>query len=365
MQIEFIKNGKFDVPKKEWDHINRNFSKEDIKYRIIEEMMIKDIPLPYRDITKKEAEEDFSKLLKVKKDDVIVTSKWHTRYDYEWKMSDTLIRSITTGNKSSDFFHQTERWKTNSINSPSPERTWNSVKFLNTLLNGLWTLKVESLTSESMRTLIALRKYIASQFRPSAAKVLYDHFQAKNILDFSSGWGDRLNGFLASGSTVSYYGVDPNEKLQKGYRGQIESFNRGMKFVTTEVAQAENIDYSRKFDFIFTSPPYYDIERYTYEDSQSWVRFKKFEDWTSGFLFKSIENAWKCLESGGHMVINISDVYCHHRVNKICDPMNNFIDKFEDSEYVSCWGLEMKKRPNSKSSKKGTFAEPVWIWKKS
>lgn len=364
MQIEFIKNGKFDVPNAEWERIKKNYSKEDIKHRIIEEIMIKDPPLPYLEISERDAEEDFRNLLKVKKDDLIVKQPWHTRYPYKWKMDDTLIKSVSVGNKSSNFFHQTERWKTNSINSPSPERTWNNVKFLDTLLNGLWTLPIDSLTSDTMRTLITLRKYIASQFRPSAAKVLYDHFEAKNVLDFSSGWGDRLNGFLSSGYTVSYLGIDPNKRLQPSYKKQIEKYNNGAKFVTTEVGQAENMSYDRKFDFVFTSPPYFDIERYQYDDSQSWVRFKKFEDWMSGFLFKSIENAWKSLENGGHMIINISDVYCHHRVNQICDPMNDFIDKFSDSEYVGCWGLEMKKRPNSKSSKKGSFAEPMWIWTK-
>lgn len=364
MQIEFIKNGEFSVSKREWELLNKRCSKEDIKYRIIEEIMIKDPPLPYLRISLNEALEDFKKLTKVKASDVITESEWHTRYNYKWEKSDILLKSLTVGNKSSNFFHQVERWKTNSINSPSPERVWNNVKFLDTLLNGLWTLKVDSLTSESMRTLISLRKYIASQFRPSAAKALYDYFGAKNILDFSSGWGDRLNGFLASNSGVSYYGVDPNKNLQSGYEKQIETYNSGMKFATTVVGQAEDQNYDRKFDFAFTSPPYYDIERYTYDESQSWKRFKKFEDWLEKFLLKSIDNAWNSLDSGGHLIINISDVYCHHRVNNICDPMNDFIDTLKNSEYIGCWGLEMKKRPNSKSDRKGKFAEPVWIWTK-
>ena len=32
---------------------------------------------------------------------------------------------------------------------------------------------------------------------------------------------------------------------------------------------------------------------------------------------------------------------------KICDPMNDFIDQYRDSEYRGCIGMEMAKRPNS------------------
>ena len=32
---------------------------------------------------------------------------------------------------------------------------------------------------------------------------------------------------------------------------------------------------AKKFDLIFTSPPYYTLERYTQEDNQSWKKYKK------------------------------------------------------------------------------------------
>ena len=40
--------------------------------------------------------------------------------------------------------------------------------------------------------MLGLRKYICSQFKPNAAKALYDYFNVKNVLDFSEvgviGW---------------------------------------------------------------------------------------------------------------------------------------------------------------------------------
>ena len=49
-------------------------------------------------------------------------------------------------------------------------------------------------------------------------------------------------------------------------------------------------------------------------------------------------------------MVNISDVNASSGGKKdwlkICDPMNDYIDTFEDSEYVECFGMEMAKRPN-------------------
>ena len=33
------------------------------------------------------------------------------------------------------------------------------------------------------------------------------------------------------------------------------------------------------FDTVFTSPPYFSVERYSYDDTQSWVRYKDIKDW--------------------------------------------------------------------------------------
>ena len=51
------------------------------------------------------------------------------------------------------------------------------------------------LNDKALREALSMRSYIASQFKPESAKVIYDTFQAKRVLDFSAGWGDRLVGF--------------------------------------------------------------------------------------------------------------------------------------------------------------------------
>jgi hypothetical protein len=363
-----VSNNEISISKSLWNRMNQTMSKEEIIQLISDTIEKENLPLPYRQISRMEAEKDFHELYNTDCSQLIKNGSFYSRYEYSHKFSDFYVEQSKVGNKSSDFFHQENRWKCDSINAPSPFRSWTIEKFRKTLLNALWTLKYDSVDTRKLRSAIGLRKYIASQFRPSAAKAMYQKFNAERILDFSSGWGDRLAGFLATPNAKEYYGIDPNENLQEGYRKQIEMANKLTKedkeaIVVPSPAEDAYIE-KDYFDFIFTSPPYFILERYTQEQNQSWQRYKKIDKWLEDFLFKVLRKSWDSLKSGGTMAINISDVYCNHTNNKICDPMCNFVDNFSDSEYFGCWGFKMSKRPRSKAVGEGVFAEPIWIWKK-
>ena len=188
-------------------------------------------------------------------------------------------------------------------------------------------------------------------------------------MDFSSCWGDRMSAAMACETVTDYVGIDPNKELTEGYENQIENFG-GDKFLEIYPEPAEDIlpslreeDFS--FDLVFTSPPYFIIERYTKDKNQSWQRYKKIDKWLNGFMFPVIDNSWRLLKSGGHLAINISDVYCNHTVNNICDHMNDYISVLTGAEKVDNINYRMAKRINSNSDKKGIFVEPIWIWKKN
>lgn len=368
MHHNIVSNNEIDIDPQNWDYLNNVYDKDEVKQMISDAIRDCDIPMPLRKISREDANTDFDGLLSLFSEEMIIDDSWATRYDYDPKYFtlDKVFRCKNKGNKASDYYQQYNRWLCDSINSPSPYRTWTTEKFRLTLLNALWGLKVDRVSMSTLRTCIGLRKYIASQFRPSTAKAVYDHFEAKNVLDFSSGWGDRLCGFLASGAH-SYFGVDPNERLFPQYSKMIEDYGKAGKKIELKNECAESVSYGDKtFDLIFTSPPYFNIERYTQEGNQSWKRHKKLQDWLDSFLFRAISNAWDHLESGGMMIINISDVYSLHRINRICNPMNDFISTLKGSNYYGCMGYEMRKRPNSKAmeSGKNKFAEPMWVWEK-
>jgi len=351
---------------KEWSEILQEFPKPDNSIKELVWEKTRNFQVPLVEIEEIDAKEDFEKLKNLDTSTLLKTDNLFSRYEYTWDLGNKYIDSCNVGNKSSNYFHQDIRFKCDSINSPSPYRTWNDKKFFMTLLNALWTLKVKEVTSETLRTCIALRKYIASQFRPSAAKFMYDYFKAETVLDFSSGWGDRLSGAMASDYVKSYTGIDPNKNLVENYNKQIELFGNTKNIqMIPEPAEDAIKNLNDEFDLIFTSPPYFIIERYSKDSSQSWQRYKKIDKWLNGFLFPVLENSWKLLKNGGHIAINISDVYCNHTINRICDPMNNFIDGLTNSTKVDNLNYRMMKRTNSKSDREGIFVEPNWIWKKN
>lgn len=350
----------------EWQDILLKYPKpsDEIKELIWDKT--RNISLPLVEITENECIEDFEKLKKLNTKTLVKEGNLFSRYEYKWELGTKYIDSCNIGNKSSNYFHQELRYHCDSINSPSPYRNWTEKKFFFTLCNALWSLKVKEVSADSLRSCIALRKYIASQFRPSAAKAVYEVFNSEYVLDFSSGWGDRLSGAIATPNIKKYIGIDPNKNLVENYIKQVKKFNSD-KDIQMIVGPAEEEVSKLKdtFDTIFTSPPYFIIERYSKDNTQSWQRYKKIDAWLEKFLFKTLKDCWELLKPNGILAINISDVYCNHTINHICDPMNDFISSLYNSKKEQNLNYRMAKRINSKSHKEGIFVEPIWIWKKN
>lgn len=364
---DFVIGTELFVSEDDWSDIVNQYSQEFIIQQLSNAIRDFNISLPYRNITIDEVRNEYEALLNKK--DLICDGKWVNKFEYKYPFLDKYIGISNVGNIASDYFHQIERWKCDATGYPSPQKTWETERFRLTLLKALFSLKVKEINPTVLRNIISLRKYIAAQFRPSAAKAIYDMFQAETVLDFSMGWGDRLLGAHASEYVKKYVGFDPNTNLFNGYVEQIKYYNKIGKPKTFSIfpycAEDNTIETEDKFDLVFTSPPYYDKEKYNQSEKQSYKKYKTFDSWMNNFLFKAIELRTKDLKSGGHLAINISDIYTRKKIYKICDGMNDYIASTKQFEYVGAIGLRMPKRPMSISSDiEGVFGEPIWIWKK-
>jgi len=364
-----IKHGEICITKDEWAALNIKLDKERIKKLLSSAILDNKLELPYQKISSQQASDDFLQLKNLDTSTLLIKNKFASKYDYKYSFLKSYIDSSNIGSQSSNFFQQENRFRCDSIISPSPFRVWNSEKFLNSMLGYLWSMKVKEVNNGIFRTALGVRKYVASQFKPSVAKYVYDNFAGKGrVLDFSAGWGDRLAGFYASNQTSKYVGIDPNKSVFDVYSQQSELYRSlvsDKKDVSFINSPAEDVKLDEEFDLIFTSPPYFDLERYSKDDSQSWKRYKKKDAWLDGFLFKTIGSFWNNLSNGGYLIINIADVYSHHQIQKMCDPMNDFIAKLNGSSYVGAIGMRMAQRPNSKVKSQHTLCEPMWIWKKT
>jgi hypothetical protein len=364
---DFIRNNEIWVDENNWYEMVDNYDQNFIIHQISDAIRDFEIELPYRQITLDEVQAEYLALLN--KDDLIQDGKWVNKFEYKYPFIDKYIGISNVGNKASDYFHQVERWKCDATGYPSPQKTWETERFRLTLFKALFSLKVTEINPTVLRNLISLRKYIAAQFRPSAAKAIYDYFQAETVLDFSMGWGDRILGAHASEYVKNYVGFDPNINLLAGYVDQIKFYQKigkPMKFSLVPArAEDPQIYRSEKFDLVFTSPPYFDKEKYDQSEQQSYMMYKEFDNWMQNFLFKAIELRTENLKSGGHLVINISDIYTRKKLYKICDGMNDYIASTKKFNYIGAIGLRMPKRPMSISSDTvGVFGEPIWIWQK-
>ena len=390
------------IDEKEWSYIKDTFEKQDVKESLAKVAMTYEIP--YAEISKKDAHRHYLKLKGMKHTDILVDGEWFARegteytYNLNFEGKQQYFRRLNAGNNSSNYFQQKNRWSVDGSVSPGPQRTWENEKFMTSLMGSAYSLKMPKINRNVLRTMIGLRKYICAQFKPNVSKVLYDKLRSKNVLDFSAGWGDRLAGFYASETSEYYVGIDPRKENHPIYNEQSEFYDthRSMfepkKKVEFICSPAEDVDFTKyndTFDTVFTSPPYFNVERYSYDDTQSWVKYKEINEWNEHFLQRTLKNLWCSVKSGGYLLVNISDVYTNSKWStdrgwlEICNPMNNFLSTFTDSEYQGCIGMELAKRPNSggagtaksedyteealkkaEETKDKTFCEPIWIWRK-
>ena len=383
------------IDEKEWKYILETYEKDDV----IEELSkaLHTYPCPIPEISEKDTLKSLNRLKGVKWPVLLIEGKWFPRNerDTRYELTPKYFKRDNKGNNASNGFHIENRWKVDWVRTPSGWRTWQTVKGIKTIVRAFYTLEqvLTKVDLQSIRMATTLRKYVASQFKPSIAKGFYDYFKSVNVLDFSAGWGDRLAGFYCGETTKSFVGIDPNSTNHPNYKRQVEFYKKHQTFFEEQkqveliCSPAEDVDYSKYenyFDMIFTSPPYFDVEKYSDEDTQSYKRYTTIDSWNENFLHKTIGKLIPTLKKDGILAVNIADVY-HESVKgyvDITNSMNDFI-KSQGLKYEGCIGMEMTKRFNSAGAGKAVsdyyadnlkekakitenmaFGEPIWIWKK-
>lgn len=144
-------------------------------------------------------------------------------------------------------------------------------------------------------------------FRPTVARYLYETYcpQGGRVWDCCSGYGGRVMGAVAAG--VNYVGTDVDPQTVEGNERLALELGANAT-VQVVCAPAEKYD-PGSVDFVFTSPPYFDQERYSHNDAQSWVQYgTSLEAWVEGFLRPIVRTSMRVLPVGGHMALNVADV---------------------------------------------------------
>ena len=153
----------------------------------------------------------------------------------------------------------------------------------------------------------------ASGFKCMTAKALYEKYVPKGgiIHDNCAGFGNRMLGALSSKNNYTYIATEVNsdtvESLNRlgGYIEQVTGRENSFKIIKQG---SEDFKLSKPyFDFSFTSLPYFTLERYSDEETQSVVKFPELDSWLEGYIRPTFENTYFMLKPNCRYAINIAD----------------------------------------------------------
>jgi 16S rRNA G966 N2-methylase RsmD len=138
-------------------------------------------------------------------------------------------------------------------------------------------------------------------YRPQMAKMVVTNLGATRVLDPCAGWGGRMLGSVAAGA--EYVAFEPNTETYESLLKLIKflGIEDKVRIIKDSALEMDKYDIG-EFDLILTSPPYFDLEVYSHEDTQSIKGCDTYSMWVNNFLKPLIElsishmkqNGWSC-----------------------------------------------------------------------
>jgi hypothetical protein len=179
---------------------------------------------------------------------------------------------------------------------------------------------------------------VAVNFPPMISKYIYEKYTDKckgqkviNVYDPSAGWGGRIAGAMTvqEDRHINYIGTDPNTDNFIDELG-ITRYEYLANFINTSLASGWGYEphtydvyqlgsevigkdkkfkkYKGKLDLVFTSPPYFNREGYSEDDTQSLKKFPQYDAWREGFLKPTLTTAYTFLKPDRYLLWNIADI---------------------------------------------------------
>ena len=189
-------------------------------------------------------------------------------------------------------------------------------------------------------------------FRPLMAVEIYAKFKPSVVLDPCAGWGGRAVGAAVCGN-IQYFGIDVNHSLKIPYQNMCNFLNSKINNEKTDntqkinltIADATTFDYSQiepKYDMVFTSPPYYFIEKYSHNKAYNNSK----DEMDEQFYIPLFSNTYLHLLPGGYMALNVNrEIY-----ERVC---------------VRLFGHAHQTMSCKKSKRQNDYREMIYIWTKS
>ncbi len=149
-------------------------------------------------------------------------------------------------------------------------------------------------------------------FKPLNARAVAEHLCPNlfgRVYDYSAGYGGRLLGITTSNMRYDYTCVDPNTETVANLKllNELVANSGTVVQSVSEEYQPEDIDLA------FSSPPYFNLEKYSDEETQCMVQFKTEDEWFDGYVAPTMENIHRGLNREGIFATNIADYKSYDR----------------------------------------------------
>ena len=219
-----------------------------------------------------------------------------------------------------------------------------------------------------------------ANFPPKVARDIYTRYfdnvtEPLNCLDTSSGFGSRMSAVLLSGN--SYYSTDPNPNLhEKLFECAKWMYDNG--FIKENqhcelIKQGSEVfveEWENMMDVSFTSPPYFNLEKYCDDNSASTQNYDNYDLWLENFAKPTIDNTYKYLKIGGYAMINIKNMTNGKKLNLFDDWLELF-KQHDGFELVEIFNMEQTSKKvvglyanYDKSKANNQNIEPVMVFRK-
>lgn len=226
-------------------------------------------------------------------------------------------------NELTNYFSEKVRVKCQFLGYISPLEYWKKNK--NEIIKSCEN-KFNSVTIHGLREIIFANTKLCNNFRITVCSAVLQNFKPKSWLDISAGWGDRLISAILNKVDL-YVAADPNLELHPCYSDIINKLVPKTKRTNYQIYPTGFVEAPIKqkdFDIVFSSPPFFDLEKYSSYTHDSYTQFNTQKSWTDNFLIKSIVKSYNLLKLNGHMILYIgghNDAYTINKIKKLNDLM--------------------------------------------
>ena len=267
------------------------------------------------------------------------------------KDAHTIGPRSRTGNNVVDYFTFVERldtkgkYDTNFFEFLENIDEFKKKKFIQTMLTYYKDVKNKNNTKNEYIVYKEVYNICISAInimRPLNCMEIYSKYKAKRVLNFCAGWGGSAVAAAAL-NLEAYYGVEINTSLKEPYDNMVSYLKtKSATFFDVRFADAVEFDYSEfKYDMVFSSPPYYFIEKYANN-----VKYESKKDMDEKFYKPLFSKTYNGLQIGGHYIINIcKEVY--------------------DNVLKGILGEAHEIFPLKKSKRQNDYTEMVYVWIKN